>query len=322
MSNILITSAGRRVSLVKYFKEELKKIIPSGKLIVVDFKTKLSPAAQIADQAFNICKIEEEGYVDALIKICIENNIKLIIPTIDTELIKLSENIEKFNRNGIQVVISDKKIIKCCGSKLEHKKIFDKLKIKIPELYSKNDYKLPLFIKPVHGSSAQNNFIINHEADISTKQLDDKELLFFEYIDKTHFDEYTCDVYYDKSGVLKCVIPRKRIDIRAGEMSKGVTKKNKLVDFLKIKASKLRGLRGCITIQCFMHKKTEDVIGIEINPRFGGGYPLSYLAGGNYPKWIIQEYLLGEEIPVYNDWQENLLMLRYDDEILVHDYRD
>ena len=71
-----------------------------------------------------------------------------------------------------------------------------------------------------------------------------------------------------------------------------------------------------------MHKKTEDVIGIEIYPRFGGGFPLSYLAGGNYPKWIIQEYLLGEEIPAYNDWQENLLMLRYDDEILVHDYRD
>ena len=322
MSNIIITSVGRRVSLVKYFKEELKKIIPSGKVIVVDFDTKLSPAAQIAVNAFNICKIEEKGYVDALIKICIENNIKLIIPTIDTELIKLSENIEKFNRNGIQLVISDEKIIKSCRSKLEHKEIFDKLEIEIPKLYSKDDYKLPLFIKPVHGSSGHNNFIIKHEADISTKQLADKELLFFEYIDKTFYDEHTCDVYYDKSGVLKCVIPRKRIDIRAGEVSKGVTKKNKLVDFFKIKASKLRGLRGCVTIQCFMHKKTEDVIGIEINPRFGGGFPLSYLAGGNYPKWIIQECLLDEEIPAYNDWKENLLMLRYDDEILVHDYRD
>ena len=163
MSNIIITSVGRRVSLVKYFKEELKKIIPSGKVMVVDFDTKLSPAAQIADNAFNICKIEEKGYVDALIKICIENNIKLIIPTIDTELIKLSENIEKFNRNGIQLVISDEKIIRSCRSKLEHKEIFDKLEIEIPKLYSKDDYKLPLFIKPVHGSSGHNNFIINHD---------------------------------------------------------------------------------------------------------------------------------------------------------------
>ena len=322
MSNILITSAGRRVSLVKYFMEELKKIISSSKVMVVDLDTKLSPAAQIADRAFNICKIEKDSYVDALIKICIENNIKLIIPTIDTELIKLSENIKKFNRNGIQLVVSDKKIINCCASKLEHEEIFNKLKIKIPQLYSKNDYKLPLFIKPDHGSSSLNNFIINHETEISRKQLNNKELLFFEYIEKADYDEYTCDLYYDKTSVLKCVIPRKRIATRAGEVSKGVTKKNKLVDFLKIKGSKIEGFRGCITIQCFMHKKTEDVIGIEINPRFGGGFPLSYLAGGNYPKWIIQEYLLGEEIPVYNDWQENLLMLRYDDEILVHDYRD
>lgn len=77
---------------------------------------------------------------------------------------------------------------------------------------------------------------------------------------------------------------------------------------------------GCITLQLFYNEVTGSVCGIEINPRFGGGYPLSYSAGANFPKWIIQEYLLGQKIEFFNEWEDNLLMLRYDDEILIHDY--
>lgn len=63
-------------------------------------------------------------------------------------------------------------------------------------------------------------------------------------------------------------------------------------------------------------------MGIEVNPRFGGGYPLSYLAGANFPKWIMEEYLLNKEITDnFNSWESNLLMLRYDNEILVHDFK-
>ncbi|RTZ49695.1 hypothetical protein EJ377_05105 [Chryseobacterium arthrosphaerae] len=61
-------------------------------------------------------------------------------------------------------------------------------------------------------------------------------------------------------------------------------------------------------------------MGIEINPRFGGGYPLSYLAGANYPEWLLKEYFMGHDIPYFEDWEDNLLMLRYDDEVLVRNY--
>jgi len=77
------------------------------------------------------------------------------------------------------------------------------------------------------------------------------------------------------------------------------------------------GARGCLTVQFFLNKKTNHIVGIEINPRFGGGYPLSYLAGANFPGWIIQEYLLNESIEYSETWEDNLLMLRYDHEILV-----
>lgn len=121
---------------------------------------------------------------------------------------------------------------------------------------------------------------------------------------------------------LKCAVPRQRIFVRAGEISKGVTRKNNIIKEFKDKFSFLDGAFGCLAIQVFCHKKTEKVLGIEINPRFGGGYPLSYLAGANYPLWLIMECFYNKDIPIYNEWKDNLLMLRYDSEILVENYEN
>ena len=146
--------------------------------------------------------------------------------------------------------------------------------------------------------------------------------MFMEYISSAEYDEYTVDCYFNKHSVLKCAVPRKRIFIRAGEISKGVTKKNRIVTEFMEKLSFLKGAVGCLTIQIFFHKENEKILGIEINPRFGGGYPLSYLAGANYPLWLIKEYLLNQKINVFDDWKDNLLMLRYDAEVLVDSYEN
>jgi carbamoyl-phosphate synthase large subunit len=110
--------------------------------------------------------------------------------------------------------------------------------------------------------------------------------------------------------------------VRSGEINKGVTRKNEIIPLFREKLSFIEGAVGCLTIQLFLNRKTRHVIGIEINPRFGGGFPLSYLAGANYPQWLIKEYFLNENINYFEDWEDNLLMLRYDDEILVKNYVD
>ncbi|MDD7887612.1 ATP-grasp domain-containing protein [Flavivirga sp. 57AJ16] len=322
MNNILITSVGRRVSLVKAFKSELKKIIPSAKVIVIDSDIELSGAAQVADEAFKIVKVAHKSYIDNLLEICIERGVKLVIPTLDTELTVLSKHIDKFKAHQIEILISDEKFIEICNDKAKSQKLFEKLEINVITLYSKENFQLPLFIKPKSGSNSKENYIIKDQDQLSKYHFNNEELLFFEFFDPDIYDEYTCDLYYNKNGVLKCVIPRKRIEIRGGEVSKSVTKKNKLVDCVVENMSNIEGVRGCITTQFFLHKETEQVTGIEINPRFGGGFPLSYMAGGNFPKWIIQEYFLNEEIPYFEDWEKNLLMLRHDNEILVHDHKD
>ena len=72
-----------------------------------------------------------------------------------------------------------------------------------------------------------------------------------------------------------------------------------------------------MTSQFFLNKKTDKIIGIEINPRFGGGYPLTYASGANFSKWILEEYLLNKKINTFSDWKENILMLRYSKELYV-----
>ena len=92
-------------------------------------------------------------------------------------------------------------------------------------------------------------------------------------------------------------------------------------EYLLNKLPNLIGARGCITLQMLVCEKEDSFKAIEINPRFGGGYPLSYSAGANYPQMLIREYLLNEPVDFFDSWEKNLLMLRYDAKILLNDYK-
>jgi carbamoyl-phosphate synthase large subunit len=164
-------------------------------------------------------------------------------------------------------------------------------------------------------------YIIKGREDLRDYHFTNPKLMFLEYLDLAAHDEYTCDLYYGRDHKLKCVVPRKRIEVRDGEVNKGITVRNKLVTYIKEHMATIEGAEGCLTTQFFKEKKGSKIYGIEINPRFGGGFPLTYLAGANYPRWIINEYLLDEETAENFDcWEADLLMIRYDDEILVHGY--
>jgi len=319
MSNILITSAGKRVSLVKVFKNEAKRINNKLKVFTADANPKISAACQISDQSFLLPRVNDPMYIDKLIHLCTTNTIGLVIPTIDTELKVLAENKQKLMNSGIIPVISSLELVKKCRDKRLIHNFFKSKQIEVAKEYSKNNLEFPMFIKPYDGSRSVDTFLILSEDDLTDYHLNNEKLMYLEYIDHNDHHEYTCDMYYGLDGKLKCAVPRKRIEVRDGEVNKGKTSKNILWETILHKMSFIEGARGCLTAQFFVNNKTSRIVGIEVNPRFGGGYPLSYLAGANFPRWILQEYLLNETISTFNDWEDNLLMLRYDDEILVKD---
>ncbi|UII76142.1 ATP-grasp domain-containing protein [Flagellimonas sp. HMM57] len=321
--NILITSVGRRVSLVEIFKTELSKIFPEGKVFTVDSQIQLSAACKVADGAFNVPKVNDNDYLQTLIDICTVNEISLIVPTIDTELKILAQNKEVFLEHNVNVVISSLGFIEKCRNKYKIHDFFAANNIEVAKEYDKNDYNLPLFIKPYDGSRSVDTYVIQKQEDLTEYHFKNEKLMFLEYLSPSEFQEYTCDLYFDKNHDLKCAVPRKRLEVRDGEVSKGKTEENSIIPYIKKRLHHIEGARGCLTVQFFKHKTDDRIVGIEVNPRFGGGFPLTYHAGANYVKWLIEEYLLDKKIDEqFNSWEPNLLMLRYDKEILVHEHKD
>lgn len=318
--NVLINSAGRRVSLVRFFKDELRKVFPDGKVYASDANPLYSAACREADDFFQLPRVNELGYIDLLLQQCISRQIRLIIPTIDTELLILAQNREKFEQLGISIVISDADCVSIFRDKRKTHEFFTGHGIGAAKEFSKDDYQLPIYIKPYDGSRSVDNYVIREQSQLTDYHFENPKLMFLEYLDHKQHVEFTIDLYYDKNGKLKCFIPRRRIEVRDGEVNKAVTQWPDFADDLYKKMADIPGFRGCITFQVFVNQSTGALYGIEINPRFGGGYPLSYLAGGNFPKWLISEYLQGEQVAEFPNWEQNLMMLRYDDEVLVRNF--
>ena len=99
--NILVTSAGRRVSLIKAFKESFVLLKTKSKIFITDLNIERSPAAYFADESFNIGYFNDPDYINDLLKICLKNNVSIIVPTLDTELIQLANSKSLFKANGI-----------------------------------------------------------------------------------------------------------------------------------------------------------------------------------------------------------------------------
>ncbi|MDQ0859283.1 ATP-grasp domain-containing protein [Bacillus sp. V2I10] len=314
--NILFTSSGRRVALINNFKEVYNQYNIRGKIITADLKNNV-PSAYFSDKHMIVPKISSPKYLEELINICKQESIHLIIPLIDTELTLLAKSRTLFEEIGVKVLVSSVELNEIASDKTKTYDFFVEKGLQTPKVYTneeldKKAFRFPLLIKPLDGSSSKG----------VTKILNEKELDFFcEYIPNAMVQEfvegteYTVDVMVDFKGNIKTIVPRMRIETRAGEVSKGVTEKNGIIiNAVEEVVNLLPQPVGCLTLQLF--KKTNgDITFIEINPRFGGGIPLSIQAGANFPLWTIQA-CKGENFTVQDySWKENLTMLRFDEAV-------
>lgn len=314
--NILITSAGKRVALVRGVRETLYRYFPNAKVYTTDMNPQMAPAAYVSDGCFKVPRVTSEDYIGVLLEICHKYDIGLVIPTIDTELLILAANKSCFENQGVHISVSDYSFISLCRDKRNTGSFFESKGIRIPKAVDKSNPTFPMFAKPYDGSLSADLHYIKSAKDLTVEILENPKLIFMEYIDKSIYKEYTVDMYYGRDNRLKMAVPRERIEIRAGEINKGRTVKHFLEPYVREHLSHIEGCEGCICCQIF-YDGDKDVVGIEINPRFGGGYPLSYAAGANYPEFLIREYMLGEKLDYSSSWTDNLLMLRYDDACFV-----
>lgn len=319
--NILFTCIGRRVSLLNGFKKAAKELKLNCRFIGTE-TTKLSSALQLCAKKFIVKPVNHQNYIKQLLKIVKQNNVKLLVPTVDLDLKILAEAKEKFTAAGCTVLVSKTQVVNICQDKRKTFEFLVKNSFDTPKTFSvkqaiaKKNLRYPCFLKPWDGYASRGNAIVKNRRELVFYTRKIPNCIVQEFI---RGQEFTCDVFVDFDLQVKCVVPRKRIETRAGEVSKSkIIKNSKIIHQTTSLVKKLGAGPGVITVQLIL---TEDkkIKFIEINPRFGGGAPLSIKAGANSPKWILQQ-LISKKPQIKSDgFEDNLVMLRYDAEVWLKD---
>ena len=329
--NILFTCAGRRTYLLKYFKENLL----SGDLIIATDMQLTAPALQIADVKIQVPSVYDSKYIDTTIDICKSYKINALISLNDLELPILSVNKHLFESIGVEVIVSSPEVIDICFDKYKTAQWIESIGLCAPQTYvrmcdvkkalSEGNIAFPLFMKPRWGSGSIGLETIDdmdelemyyhilskkiRKSILATASVGEEYIMIQE---KLTGDEFGLDVMNDLNGKNIGVSVKKKLAMRAGETDKAVT-----VDLPEVKqigarvGDKLHHI-GNLDMD-IMQRANGDYCVLELNPRFGGGFPFSYEAGVNFPLAIIK-WLRGEIV------DSSILQPRYEAMFSKNDY--
>jgi carbamoyl-phosphate synthase large subunit len=320
MFNVLMSSAGRRVSLLRSFQTSLADLGLAGNVFASD-ASRLSAAFHASDGAFLVPPCSSQSFVPSLLDICRSQRIRLIVPTIDTELPVLAAHRADFEAIGTAVAISSPGVVATCRDKiLTHSflKRSNFTTVRQDTLRNVRDnqrsWEGPLVVKPRSGSAGIGVRMLDGVSELPSA--DGHEELIVQTL--APGDEYTVDVLVSGRGEVVCAVPRRRLEVRSGEVSKGVTERvPEIAALARDICATLNGSYGALTVQLFFERTSGSLNVIEINPRFGGGFPLTWYAGGHYPRWMIEDRL-GTRLGRRDDtWRDGVVMLRFDDAVFV-----
>lgn len=330
MLNILFTCAGRRTYLLKYFKKQLGN---EGLIIATDIQL-TAPALTAADIKEQVPAVYADDYIDRILDICRQHDIKALICLNDLELPILASDRQRFEEIGVKVIVSAPEVIDICFDKYRTAKYVEGLGLNSPATFVNlgdamaalrdGTLHFPLVLKPRWGSGSIGiEFVTNLEeleesygmllkkvkkSILATASTGDEYILIQQKIDG---QEYGMDVMNDLEGNHRAVSVKKKLSMRAGETDKAQTVDN--ADIRAIGQTLGMNLRHIGNLDVDIFEKDGTYYVLELNPRFGGGFPFSYEAGVNFPGAII-EWLKGNEI------DENMLQPRYGETYAKCDY--
>ena len=311
--NVLFTCAGRRTYLLKYFKENLAE---GDKVVATDMQLS-APALQAADVKLQVPAVYDPEYVNITLNICKEQQIDVLLSLNDLELPILAENKARFEELGVKVIVSDPQVIDIAFDKYKTAQWVESLGLVAPKTYVRledakkalaaGEIEFPLFMKPRWGSGS-----IGLESIADMEELDIYYNLLMKKIKKTILatasvgDEYIMiqekltgsefglDIMNDLNGKNVGVSVKQKLAMRAGETDKAVTVDLPEVREMGRKIGEALGHIGNLDVD-IMQRADGAYCVLELNPRFGGGFPFSYEAGVNMPMAIIR-WAKGEEV--------------------------
>lgn len=315
--NLLVSSAGRRGELINILKDVANSPGVRGKVFAID-RSPLTAAGGLADGFDLVPSVSDSKYVDSVLRICDRWQIRHLVPTIDPELPVYSAHRDEFAEKGVTVWVSDPSVIDIASDKEKTHSWLVENHFPTVKQWSllaaeqSEDLPWPLIAKPVRGSSSSGITTVTERARLKGISRS-ADYILQEIAPGT---EYTIDVLVDREGKCRSAVPRKRIEVRGGEVSKGVTVRNdRLIDLAWSIAEKLPGAFGILNVQVFYDTESNSLNVIEINARLGGGFPLSWASGARMSTWLAEEIEGRNPSTDLLEWSDGVLMLRYDNAV-------
>ena len=329
--NILLTCAGRRNHTVDVFKEAVNGI---GGVFASDCCAE-APALMVADKAFVVPPAKDRGYVEALLEICEAHGVGLLIPALEPELLLLSRERGRFSRIGTQVMVSDPEVVGLCYDKLGSQQFLEKLGIPTPHTCTDLSearlaldaglLRFPLVLKPRWGVSSVGLSFPENQEELeraykhtlslvkqssfaqASEQDPDRCIMIQERI---YGQEYGLDVVNDLQGNHMCTLAKRKLRMSAGRTDRAVSVTDATLSELGQRIGSHLRHRGVLDCDVLVTEKS--AFPIDLNPRLGGGYPFSHLAGANLPAALVDWARGLETDPVHFQMRPGVLASRYD----------
>jgi carbamoyl-phosphate synthase large subunit len=324
---VLVSSAGRRVELLRGFRRALVAIGAEPARVLASDCSWYSSAFHDADEAFLVPRLDDDEFVPHMLELCIKHDVDLVVPTIDTEMPAWVASRDRFTEIGTTIALSGDGVVAIAADKrLTHDWLVDQGFPTVEQttaadaLADPDRWPYPLMAKPRFGSAGLGVGVVRNADELSVVAARGHDLGEIVVQRVAPGVEHTIDVLVDRAGRCVCTVPRRRIEVRAGEVSKGVTVRSPaLADLARRICEALPGAYGALNIQVFVDG--DDLAVIEINARYGGGFPLSLEAGADFPRWMLEDLLGLPSSASPDGWRAGVVMLRYDAAVFV-DERD
>ena len=342
MINILLTCAGRRNYLVGYFREALAG---RGEILAADISPS-APALQEADRAFLVPPISHPDYLPSLLKICREHQVRLLFSLNDLELPILARLRNRFLEVGTLPVVSSPEIVDMCFDKVSSYRYLQSIGVETPRTWTSlddfrsamatGDLRFPVVVKPRWGTAS-----IGNEYPESSEELDfawrlGRLRLMRSFLaevsaqdeghclmvqEKLAGTEYNLDIINDLQGRYVKTFVKRKLAMRVGEGAvQAVTVEHPALEALGEHIGRAVGHLGILDCDVFVEGNHSRVI--DLNPRFGGSYPFTHLAGADLPAALIA-WALGDPVdPRWLTVQAGIASAKCDRLVRVGEIRD
>ena len=316
--NILFTSAGRRVELLKNCKHSIGS---EGCLVAADL-SEYAPALYVADYHYLVPRIDDTAYIPTLVELCKKHNINAITALIDPEIEILANNRSAFEEIDVEVLAPEEPTAAICFDKYKFCKYFQEKGIdtidtwnsfdSFKKAYESNEVAFPAFVKPRCGSGSVGIKKVSSLKELEDAFNIDSNLIVQRFMDG---EDICADIYVDTiSGELVSCFTMKKIETKIGGANKTISFIDySLIDFIKVIVEKLE-LKGPSNLD-FFYQDGKYYLS-EINPRFGGSYLHAYGTGVDFFKCIENNVNGIVNKHSLDNYPENTVMMMYDSVIV------